>query len=291
MTMLETTNLCKAYKDFSLGPIDLNLEAGSAHGLVGANGAGKSTLFRCIMGVVRPDQGIIKINGHLADTSSGNWKQSIGYVGDYAPFYEQLSGARNLQLLAAYYENWSNELVQSLASRFDLNLSKTVKSYSTGQRTMLAVITALAHRPSLLLLDEPSIGLDPVARDILMELLFESMQEENLTLLYSTHHVSEIEQLADRLIIIDHGRIARQEDKEHLAENWRKITFRYQSELGEIPNQVSAKRQGVDYEIISSNCQSTTWFLEKLGADSIQVNRLSTEQICVQILKNQRGIK
>lgn len=291
MTMLETTNLCKAYKDFSLGPIDLSLEAGSVHGLIGANGAGKSTLFRCIMGVVRRDQGIIKIDGRAADASSGSWKQTIGYVGDYAPFYEHLSAARNLQLLQPYYEHFSIETVQSLASRFNLNLSQLVKSYSTGQRTMLAIIAALAHQPALLLLDEPSTGLDPVARDLLMELLFECMQEEKLTLLYSTHHVSEIEQLADRLIIIDHGKIARHEDKEQLAQNWRKITFRYQSELGEIPNQVSVKCQGDDYEVISSNCQSTTWFLEKLGADSIQANRLSTEQICVQILKSQRGIK
>lgn len=77
MTMLETTNLCKAYKDFSLGPIDLSLEAGSVHGLIGANGAGKSTLFRCIIGVVRRDQGIIKIDGRAADASSGSWKKII----------------------------------------------------------------------------------------------------------------------------------------------------------------------------------------------------------------------
>jgi len=289
MTMLEITNLCKAYKEFSLGPVDLTLESGSAHGLIGANGAGKSTMFRCIMGVVRRDQGLIKLNGNYADPSSGNWKESIGYVGDFSPYYDQLTGAKNLQLLSAYYENWSNEKVQSLASRFDLNLSQDVKSYSTGQRTKLAIIAALAHSPSLLLLDEPSTGLDPVSRDQLMELLFESMQQEDLTLLYSTHHVSEIEELADKLIIIDSGRIVRHEDKEYLAQNWRKITFRHAGELGEIPNQVSAKRQGNDYEVITNNSQSTTWYLEKLGAESIQTNRLSTEQICVQILKSQRG--
>ncbi|PCJ25557.1 MAG: hypothetical protein COA96_06970 [SAR86 cluster bacterium] len=287
MTMLELTNLCKTYKEFSLGPVDLKLEAGTAHGLIGANGAGKSTMFRCIMGVVRRDQGLIKVNGNYADQSSGGWKQSIGYVGDYTAFYDHLPAAKNLQMLSAYYENWSNEVVQTLASRFDLNLSQQVKNYSTGQRTKLAIICALAHKPPLLLLDEPSIGLDPVSRDLLMEILFEEMQKEDLTLLYSTHHVSEIEQLADRLIVIDQGRILRHEDKEHLAANWRKITFRYDGELGEIPNQVSVKIQGTEFEVISNNCQSTIWYLEKLGAESVQSNRISTEQICVQILKHQ----
>ena len=116
------------------------------------------------------------------------------------------TGARNLQAFSAYYPTWSAKTGQSLASRFDLDLSQVVKKYSTGQRTKLALILALAHNPELLLLDEPANGLDPVARDVFMEVLFEQMQNEELTLLYATHHVSDIEQLADQLIFLDAGR-------------------------------------------------------------------------------------
>ena len=287
MPILEISNLCKKYEDFYLGPVDLRLEPGTAHGLIGSNGAGKTTMFRCIMGSVRRDHGLVKVNGEVADGKSGNWKRSIGYVGDFTPLFEHWSGARNLQAFAPYYENWSEETVQSLASRFELNLSQTVKNYSTGQRTKFAIILALAHRPTLLLLDEPTTGLDPVVRDVFMEILYEQMQNEDLTLVYATHHVTEIEQLADQLIFLGSGRILRHEFKENLVQNWRKVTFRLDGEIGDIPNQVARVTRGREHEVTTNNYQSTLWFLEQSGAESIQTNRISTEQICVQILKNQ----
>ena len=286
--MLEITNLCKSYKKFSLGPIDLKLEAGTTHGLVGANGAGKTTMFRCLMGTVRRGHGFLKVNGNIADDKSGSWKQSIGYVGDFTPFFEHWSGSRNLQALSAYYENWSDETVQSLASRFDLNLSQIVKHYSTGERSKLATIVAIAHQPALLLLDEPATGMDPVARSVFIDVLYEQMQNENLTLLYATHHVSEIENLADALIFIRAGRIIHHECQDNFVQEWRKITFRSAERIGEIPNQIFKVSHGQEYEVISDNYQNTLWFLEKSSAESIQVNRLATEEICVHILKNRR---
>lgn len=303
MPTLEIINLCKRYRDFALGPIDLRLEPGTVHGLIGANGAGKTTLYRCLMGTVRRDQGIIKLNGQTVDGSSAQWKQAIGYVGDYTPLYENWSGARNLRTFARFYDNYNEELVQILASKFDLNLDQIVRNYSTGQRTKLAIIHALAHGANFLLLDEPTSGLDPVSRDTFMEILHEQMGAQELTILYATHYVTEIEQIADQLVIINKGRLLGHKVKEDLAQHWRKLTFRTDRDLGELPNQVALKVFGTasdkgddvqpgfskEYEVISSNQQSTRMFLEHAGVENLQSSRLSIEQICVQILKTQAG--
>jgi ABC-2 type transport system ATP-binding protein len=301
MPTLEIINLCKRYRGFGLGPIDFKLEPGTVHGLIGANGAGKTTLYRCLMGTVKKDQGIIKLNGQTVDDKTAQWKQAIGYVGDYTPLFENWSGARNLREFARFYDNYDEELVQVLASKFDLNLDQVAHTYSTGQRTKLAIIHALAHGANFLLLDEPTSGLDPVSRDTFAEILHEQMGRQELTILYATHYVTEIEQVADQLLIIDKGRLLGHKVKEDLAQHWRKITFRTDRDLGELPNQVAVKvfsseapgdaqrNFTKDYEVISSNEKSTRLFLEHAGAQGIQSSRLSIEQICVQILKTQAG--
>src|SRR5262245_36674399 len=260
--MLEITNLRKRYDRFALGPIDLTLEPGTVHGLIGPNGAGKTTLFRSIMGTVRRDQGLVKVGGRTADASSGEWKQTIGYVGDYTPLFEHWSGARNLKAIGAFYDTWSEETAESLASRLELDLSQKAGAYSTGQRTKLAIILALAHHPSLLLLDEPANGLDPVTRDTFMEVLYEQMRNEELTVLYATHHVSEIEHMVDQLIFISGGRVLAHEPVDALVENWRTITFRTNRPIGDVPYQVSRVREGDDHQVTTSGFQSAVWFLE-----------------------------
>lgn len=301
MSTLELINLRKRYRNFSLGPIDLKLESGTVHGLIGANGAGKTTLFRCLMGTIKRDQGIMKLNGQTVDDHSARWKQAIGYVGDYTPLFENWSGGRNLRAFAGFYERYDDELVQTLASRFDLDLDQLARHYSTGQRTKLALIHALAHHANFLLLDEPTSGLDPVSRDTFMEILNEEMTKQELTILYATHYVTEIEQLADQFVIINDGKLLGHKIKEDLEQHWRKITFRSDQALGELPNQVAMKivenpassdgkpNYEKGYEVISNNQESTLMFLQHRGARAIACSRLSIEQICVQILKTNTG--
>jgi ABC-2 type transport system ATP-binding protein len=238
------------------------------------------------MGTVRCDQGLVKVAGRTADASSGEWKRTIGYVGDYTPLFEHWSGARNLAAFAAFYDTWSEQTAQSLALRFELDLSQKVGAYSTGQRTKLAIILALAHQPSLLLLDEPANGLDPVTRETFMEVLYEQMRNEDLTVLYATHHVSEIEHMVDRLIFISGGRVLAHEQVDALVENWRRITFRTSQPIGDVPHQVSRVREGDDYQITTSSFHSALSFLESQGVERIETSKLTTEQICVHVLRN-----
>jgi ABC-2 type transport system ATP-binding protein len=289
MAMLETTNLRKTYRDFSLGPVYLVLEPGTVHALIGANGAGKSTLFRCLMGLVRCNQGIIRINGHTVENKDGTWTESIGYIGDYFPLFEHWSGARNLEAFSGFYSQYSEARVQVLASRLDLDLDQIARTYSTGQRTKLAIIHALSHNAPLLLLDEPTAGLDPMARDTLMDILYDEMHREDLTLLYATHYVSEIEQLADTLLFMDKGRILARKEKDELSQFWRRITFSFNRPFGELPGQVKIRSEGQHHEIISNNHESTLVFLNSLGAQSVQCSLLTMEQICVQVLRQHAG--
>lgn len=285
MATLEINGLVKNFRDFSLGPIDLELEAGCALGLIGANGAGKSTLFRSLIGTLCHDQGSVRVLGAAADKNNVSWKTDVGYVGDFTPLYEYWSGAKNLTAFARFYPTWSMERAKELASRLNLDLNKKVKTYSTGQRTKLAIIIALSHSPKLLLLDEPSTGLDPVARDSFNEILFEIMESGHVALAYATHHVSEIERLIDRLVFISDGHIIRDEIKEDLSEQWRLITFHSEKPLTEIPQVLRRKSEQSRHELISQEADVTIRYLQENGAEKIESSRISVERIAVEILK------
>jgi ABC-2 type transport system ATP-binding protein len=286
MQMLEVSQLTKTYKNFELGPIDLDLEAGTVHGLIGPNGAGKSTLYRCIMGTVRRDRGRVRIAELDANSQTASWKNKIGYVGDYTPLFDHLSGAVNLTLFSRFYEHWSNDLAGSLANRLGLDLATRAGEYSTGQRTKLSLIIAMAHRPNLLLLDEPTNGLDPIVRATFMEVLYEQMQQEEFAMLYATHPVSEIERLADNLILLNDGKLLRRAAKEDLLENWRRLTFRTDKAPGSIPGQISVVRDGLDYEVLSASANDAIAFLAHAGTANVSATKISLEDICVEILRH-----
>jgi ABC-2 type transport system ATP-binding protein len=285
MTMLEITQLSKNYNDFWLGPVDLTLQPGSTLGLIGSNGAGKTTLLRALVGTVKYDQGMVKIDGAVTNSKHGNWKNAIGYVGDTTPLFESYSGRKNLEAFAPFYPTWSATTAQTLANRLQINLDQTVKTYSTGQRTKLAIVIALAHQPKLLLLDEPTAGLDAVARDTFMDILFEQKEREELSVVYTTHAIAEIEQLADELTFIHQGQIIGNEIKDDLTQHWRRFTFRYSGDLGDIPDSVNVKTDGNTHEVISKNADSTRAYLSRLGADAVESSRISIEQITIQILR------
>ena len=284
--MLEINQLTKNYGDFSLGPVNLSVEAGCALGLVGANGAGKTTLFRSLMGTVRTDSGNFLLHNREAIVANGQWKKHIGYVGDYSPFFDGWTGHKNLATFAKYYPNWSMQKATEMARRLNLNVNKKVKEHSTGNRTKLAIVCALSHNPDLIVLDEPTNGLDPVARDVFMDLLHEQMEAGDSALLYATHHISEIENLADRLVFLSEGQVIRDVIKEDLSETWKRITFRSESPVTNVPSAVSQRGEHPYQEIISDDGAATETYLRENGVSDLEISNLSIEKIAIEILKN-----
>lgn len=278
-------DVVKAYPEFQLGPLNLDLEPGTVLGYVGPNGSGKSTTMHCLVGLVKADSGEMQVFGHRNDPNKPVWKLDTGYVGDVHVFYENWSGEKNLKFLSQFYPNWSDRLVADLAKRFNLPLNKKAKELSGGNRVKLSLVAALAHSPKLLLLDEPTSGLDPVVRTEVLDVLFEVLEDGERAIFYSTHILSDISRLADELAFLDNGQVKLRKAKDDLTDQWRKISFRLHRNDFTLKAIVSHKYEGKDHQVISFNSEFTLRQLGELGAENVQENRMSIDEIAVQILK------
>ena len=281
----------KTYPDFQLGPLNIDLDPGVVLGYIGPNGSGKTTTMHCLTGLVKADRGGMTIFGKATHPNKPDWKYDIGYVGDNHQFYERWSGEKNLRFISRFYPNWSDSRAQELARRFRLPLQKRARDLSTGNRVKLALVCALAHAPRLLLLDEPTAGLDPVVRAEVLETLFEILEDGERAIFYSTHILSDINRLADELAFLIDGRIVQRSNKEDLTERWRKITFRIRGDLPVIEDAVSQSTKGENGQIISCNHGRSLEHLKAQNVDRIQVTRLTIDEIAVQILKGEQDVE
>ncbi|MCB9066947.1 MAG: ABC transporter ATP-binding protein [Calditrichae bacterium] len=286
----ELRNIIKRYPDFQLGPLSLSVEPGTVLGYIGPNGSGKTTTMHCMTGLVKPDSGDIEIFGRRNDPNQPDWKFDIGYVGDVHVFYENWTAAKNLKFLSKFYPNWSDEYMMNLVQRFKLPLDRKAKALSTGNRVKLALVSALAHRPKLLLLDEPTAGLDPVVRTEVLDILFEVLEDGDRAIFYSTHILSDIARLADELAFLDNGSIKLRTAKELLTDHWRRISFRLPQHQQVISGVVSHKNEGAEHQVISADHEITLRQLRELGAENIYENRMSIDEISVEILKGDKHV-
>lgn len=278
-------NVIKTFPEFKLGPLNLDLEPGTVLGFIGPNGSGKTTTIQCLVGLLRADSGEMEVFGCPNDLNNPEWKLQIGYVGDIQVFYERWTGQKNLDFLSRFYPNWSNDKVHELAKRFNLPLHKRAKDLSTGNRVKLSLVAALAHSPRLLLLDEPTSGIDPVVRTEVLDVLFEILETGERAIFYATHILPEISRLSDELAFIDNGNIWLRTPKEDLTEKWRKITFLLARNDIDLKSTVHHHREGRHHQIVSTDFEVTLESLRELGAENIQESHMTIEEIAVQILK------
>jgi ABC-2 type transport system ATP-binding protein len=286
----EIKDVVKTYPDFRLGPLNLELEPGIVLGYIGPNGSGKTTTMHCLAGLVKADSGEMNVFGQRNNPNKPEWKLDIGYVSDIHVFYERWTGEKNLKFLSQFYPQWSDARALELAKRFRLPLDKRAKDLSSGNRVKLSLISALAHSPKLLLLDEPTAGLDPVVRTEVLDVLFEVLESGERAIFYSTHILSDISRLADELAFLDNGRLIQRTAKDDLTDRWRKISFRLTKENKKFDASISQIREGKEYQIISYDVKTTIKQLRGLGAQNIQENRMTIDEIAVQILKGGRDV-
>ena len=221
MNAIEIKRLEKRYDGFQLGSFDLTLPSGCIMGLVGENGAGKSTTIKLIMNAIGRDAGEISVLG-VDNRSAGfrDVKEDIGVVLDEAYFPEVMS-ARNVgKVMALTYKNWDAAAFEGYLKKFSLAPDKIFKDYSRGMRMKLAIAAALSHGAKLLILDEATSGLDPMARDELLDIFNDFTRDENCSILLSSHIVSDLEKICDYIAFLHRGRLVLCEEKDRLLEEY-----------------------------------------------------------------------
>lgn len=217
------SGLHKRYRHFALQDITLTLAEGEVMGLVGVNGAGKSTLLRLLTGLAAPDAGSIEVLGHRLPQAQVAAKRALGFASEDMRLYRSQSLAWHIELVRRIYPEWDDGYAASLVRRFDLRPQQAVGSYSHGQRVKALLLLCLARRPRLLLLDEPTTGLDPVARAEVLEALADVLRDERRSVLFSSHNTHDIEQLADHIAFLHAGRLIAHADKERFLDDWRRV--------------------------------------------------------------------
>ena len=216
--------VCKKYPHFSLDNISLELATGSIMGFIGANGAGKSTTIRILMGLVHQDSGTVRVLGHSMPGDQAAAKLDIGFVSEDMRLYGPATLAWHMDFLRPIYPRWDQAYAEALARRGHHVLGIDAASAAlAAARVKAALLLALARRPRLLVLDEPTTGLDPVARTEVLEELMAVLADEDRTILFSSHNTLDVEQISDQITFIDRGRIIDSDNKEVFLDRWRRL--------------------------------------------------------------------
>ncbi len=220
MNAIETRGLTKRYEGFTLDGLDLTLPAGCIMGLVGENGAGKSTTIRLLLGLTRADGGSATVLGVPAGPHMRNVKQDIGVVLDDVGFPAGLKAGQIAKIMAAAYEKWDQALFEKYLRDLDIPTDKKFSALSRGNRMKLGIAAAMSHDAKLLILDEPTGGLDPVVRDEVVGLFSDFTRDPARSILISSHIVSDLEKLCDYIAFLHKGKLLLCEEKDRLLEEY-----------------------------------------------------------------------
>ena len=227
---IELDGVGKTYRFFTLDNIRLQVPHGQIMGLIGPNSAGKSTTIRILMGLVHQDCGEVRVLGHRMPAEQVAAKWDIGFASEDMRLYEGMTLEWHMSFIQSIYPSWDAPYAQLLLKRFGLRAEQKIKGLSHGQRVKATLLLVLARRPRLLVLDEPTTGLDPVARHEILRELTAVMTDEGRSVLFSSHNTQDVEQISDQITFIDRGRIIDSMDKEAYLDRWRR--FRLEVPLG-----------------------------------------------------------
>src|SRR3984885_9323178 len=201
-------------KSFGKKPVlqglDLSVPPGQTFAFLGRNGAGKTTTIRTLLGLLMPDSGTVRVLGLDPSASPLEIRRRVGYVAEDQTMFGWMRVGQLLSFVAPFYPTWDATWAKQLSDRFELPLKTRVKHLSKGQGVRVALLLALAHRPELVILDDPTLGLDPIMRKEFLRDLVTHLQGDRVSVFFSSHLLYEIEPVADSVVILDHGRVVRQ---------------------------------------------------------------------------------
>ena len=220
MNLIEIKGLCKNFETFKLQDVSFSLEQGFIMGFIGRNGAGKSTTLKTMLNLMKNDGGEVKLCGLSMPADEIEIKNQVGYVFGGVDFYPEAKISRITDVTKSFYRDWNEELYKNLCERFEINPDKKFKHLSAGMKVKYSVAVAMSHNPRLLVLDEPTSGLDPAARDDLVLLFQEFIEDGEHSILFSTHITSDLEKCADYITYIKQGKILASTDKDSFQKSY-----------------------------------------------------------------------
>ncbi|MDU0945115.1 ABC transporter ATP-binding protein [Anaerococcus obesiensis] len=276
--ILKIKGLKKSLNDFYLGPLDLNIKRGSIVGYIGENGAGKSTTIKLILGDMKKDSGEIYIFGKKIEDLTEDEKKKIAFVFEDFFFPQELNIKEVEKFHSMYYGNfWEKETFNKLLKRFKLPEKKKISTFSRGMKMKLSLILALSHKAELLILDEATSGLDPVARDDILDILLEFIQDENKSIMISSHILSDLEKIADEIAFLHRGKLIFVENKDKLKEDYGLVSLSKEEFESIDKNSIIAVR---DYKF-GKECLVK----KELIPQNLEVENVSIEEIMVYMIK------
>jgi ABC-2 type transport system ATP-binding protein len=293
---VQTTNLSKSYDNQSaLDRVDLRVPEGSVYVMVGANGAGKSTTFKILMNLERPDSGNASVFGLDTGANGPEVRAHIGYVPEhYDAGYRWMTSARLLQHAEAFYPSWDSAYADRLVKSLDIRMDRKTGGLSKGEGRRLQLVMAMSHRPPVLLLDEPTEGLDPVARRQLLTLIAEHLADSPTTIVIATHHIHEVESLADHIAALNGGRLVAQMSRDELQKNVRRYELElpenWKAPAGLVATQTRTSPDGRDAQwTIIGDERDVAERLTSSGANVREAQPLAFEEAALALLSGERA--
>lgn len=282
--ILEVKKLCKKYEGFELKNIDLTLPKGSIMGLIGENGAGKSTTIKAILNTITFDSGKISIFGEESNTMNREIKEDIGVVLDDSFLSEYLTPQDINSVMKNIYKKWDEKLYFKYLEDFKLPTNKKSKEFSSGMKMKLKIAVALSHKPKLLILDEPTSGLDPVARNEILDIFQDFVQNEENSILVSSHITSDLERITDYITFINNGEIAFTKTRDEVMDGYG-IVRCSKEEFEKIDKSdfIKCKKNKYDIELLITD---KTDFAKKY--ESVVVDKPTLEEIMLIYIKGDK---
>jgi ABC-2 type transport system ATP-binding protein len=285
--VIETADLRKSYGGVeALRGLSLQVPAGSLCGFLGRNGAGKTTTIKVLLGMARPTGGQARVLGLPADAaeSSIEIRRRTGFVGEDKGLYDYMTVEEMVRFTASFFPRWRADLEARYRRQFELPADRRVKALSRGQRTRLALLLALCRGAELLLLDEPTSGLDPAMAEQVLQALVGHVAGEGTSVFFSSHQISEVEQVADRVAIIERGRARVQAPLDELRASYRRVQLVFDAEAPaaafRAPGVAAIRREGRVLSVLSSGgSERLVEEARALGPVSVDVTPVTLKEI------------
>ncbi|WP_052144871.1 ABC transporter ATP-binding protein [Halalkalibacter okhensis] len=275
--LLTTNGLTKQYKKFTLGPIDMKVEKGTAIAIVGANGSGKSTFFRLIMNLLQPNSGSLEIFNQSYEENETDIKQQIGYAGELLEPFGHLSIKELAKFVSFWYSSWDEQYFQHLLERYQIDGTKKYAKCSKGMKKKVEFILSISHRPTLLILDEPSAGVDIISQKKMREDLIHYLEDGERSIILATHSIDEVKSICDWITVLHEGNILHSFDKDEMFENWGRIWIsKVTDRIRNHPNVIDLVTSPI--QVVTNDLQQLESDLENENIDITHVQRLTLEE-------------